>query len=80
MLTLEKNPRSIAYLMSFVVTARSTGGENFHPSLILTVTVQPSSATCGSLSASWGSLTAASSIFGAYSVAWVARMIWVPIW
>ena len=26
-----KKPRSIAYLTSFVVTSRSTGGENFTP-------------------------------------------------
>ena len=55
----------MAYLTSADVTSRSTGGENFTPSLIVTVTVQPSSEISGSDSASSGSATEASSILGA---------------
>jgi hypothetical protein len=50
-----KKPRSTAYLTSLDVTTRSTGGENFTPSLIFTVTTLPSSEICGSPSARSGS-------------------------
>ena len=42
-----KKPRSIAYLTSADVTSWSYGGEYLTPCLILTVTVLPSSETCG---------------------------------
>src|SRR3954452_13818907 len=56
--TLAVKARSKAYLMSFEVTTRLTGGENFTPSLIFTVMVLLSDEICGGPSArsGWGSL------------------------
>jgi hypothetical protein len=45
--TLTVNARSIAYLTSFDVTSRLTGGVYLTPSLIFTVTVLPSSEMSG---------------------------------
>ena len=46
--------RSMAYLMSAVVTSRLTGGANLMPCLILTVIVLLSAEICGSPSARSG--------------------------
>src|SRR3954447_24931537 len=46
--TFALKTRSIAYLMSFVVISRFTGGENLMPGLILTVIVFRSLEICGS--------------------------------
>jgi hypothetical protein len=44
----------MAYLTSAVVTSRLTGGENFTPERIFTVTVLPSAEMSGALSARSG--------------------------
>ncbi len=54
--------RSNAYLTSSAVTSRLTGGENFHPFLMCTVTVLLSDETCGCPSASTGLASVA--VFG----------------
>jgi hypothetical protein len=46
-LTVRKNPRSIAYLTSAEVISRFTGGENFTPERSFTVTVFASADTSG---------------------------------
>ena len=62
-----KKPRSIAYLTSLDVTSRLTGGENLTPLRIFTVTVLPSSDTCGSAVARSGTGVVPSSGFHEYS-------------
>ena len=51
---LELNIRWNAHATSLDVIARLTGGLNFHPDLIFTVTVLPSELTCGGPEASNG--------------------------
>ena len=51
-----KNPRSIAYFTSADVTSRFTGGENFTPGRIFTVTVLPSADTSGAAVARSGTI------------------------
>ena len=67
-----KKPRSIAYLTSFEVTSRLTGGEKRTPSRIFTVTVLPSREISGSDSARSGTAVSPSSGFHEYSGRWVA--------
>ena len=52
--TFTEKKRSKAYLMSFEVTARLTGGPNLMPGLILTVMVFRSSEICGLSAATSG--------------------------
>src|SRR3954454_10055375 len=52
--TFTEKKRSKAYLMSFDVTARLTGGANLMPGLILTVMVFRSSEICGFSAATSG--------------------------
>ena len=75
MATVEKKPRSIAYLTSFDVTSRSTGGENLMPVRILTVTVLPSAETSGSASARSGTMLMPSSGLYEYSGRCVASQM-----
>src|SRR3954471_14723136 len=70
--TLIEKKRSIAYLTSFDVTSRLTGGPNFTPLRILTVTVFLSPEICGSLSARSGTGLVPSSGLNEYRVRLVA--------
>ena len=73
-------PRSSPYLTSAEVTSRSTGGLNFTPVRIFTVTVLPSSAISGGPSARSGSGLVASSGLYEYSGRCVAYATFMPYW
>jgi len=75
-----KNPRSIAYLTSLDVTSRLTGGLNFTPGLIFTVSVFPSFAISGGPSARSGSGLIASSGLNEYSGRCVTYAMLKPYW
>jgi hypothetical protein len=76
---VRKNPRSIAYLMSADVTARSTGGEKRTPARRRTVTVLPSGLTSGRAAARSGTGSVALSGLKPSSVRWVARTTTNPL-
>ena len=74
------NPRWSPYATSSEVTSRLTGGLNFTPVRILTVTVLPSSEISGGPSARSGSGLIASSGLNEYSGRWVAYATFMPYW
>src|SRR3954465_1630870 len=69
--TFSEKKRSMAYLTSLEVTSRFTGGENFTPLRILTVTVFLSAEISGSPSARSGTGLAESWGLNEYRVRWV---------